>query len=147
MRSFCVSCAARAFTCLGISLFLHLACSPLSILAPLRNAAIYGRTCWSAAETPICGPRSVPGWLCPRLDSVRPPCVSGRCSNPLARAPLVLAGPAFLGGLRDHLRHPRGVPVQPPQGMLPQLFPSPVQILPCSDDTPPPPHPHITHSS
>src|SRR5258708_29103515 len=61
---------------------------------------LYDRACWSAAETPICGTRSVPGWLCRRLDGVRARGFSGRYPDPLARASLVLAPNPYLGHLR-----------------------------------------------
>src|SRR5713226_9730864 len=40
MRSSCLSCATRAFTCLGITVLLRLSHFPLYILSPLRNAAL-----------------------------------------------------------------------------------------------------------
>src|SRR5712691_10133306 len=51
MRSSCLSCATRAFTCLGITVLLRLSHFPLYILSPLRTAALGGRTATVAEIT------------------------------------------------------------------------------------------------
>src|SRR5712692_9165092 len=53
MRSSCLSCATRAFTCLGITVLLRLSHFPLYILSPLRNAALERCSETSSHETNV----------------------------------------------------------------------------------------------
>ena len=101
--------------------------------AAIQHAdGLHDRACWPAAAAPICGSRSVPGWLCRRLDVLRARGFSGRYADSLARASLALARHQFLGDWRNHIRGRGGVPVQPAEGALSETVPQPIQPSSCA---------------